>query len=391
MARKRQVALWVGGGFVAAVAIVAIALVVFTRTQFGVEKTGRYLLNTVAGSVNGSMDVDRITSRGGLLGGLTLHGVDVRTADGRPLVQADSVSLSYNWRTFLAGRIVFDALDLYRPRVVLERLPGDTAWNFQKLLASSGPDTATASARQLILIGGAHIVNGTVTVRTPIQPDSGGLQPADTARYIVESAPGGLVRVMRFEDFDARVPRILVSTPEEPGRLIEIASLSTRGYVWQTPFDLRDLRGTLMVQDSVVALDFDRLLLPDSRASIVGRVVMGDSTRMNLEVDASSIAFSDLQWLSPDLPEKGTGRVQLRLQTQPNGGTLYYARNLDLSAPGTHIVGDVGIVTGPTTYFTDVNLRADPLDVGLLDKLIPGNLPTQGLHVGRLQVQGPAD
>ncbi len=393
MARKRRVAAHVAIGFAAALLVLVAAILFLTRTPPGVQKVGGYVVRSLGDRISGKLTVRRVSSRGGLLGGVTLHGVELQAPGGRPFLSADSVRLSYNWRSLLAGRIVFDRIGLFRPRLVLEKLPGDTAWNFSEALAtppSARPSTPSSSA-PLILIGGIRVRDGDVVVRTAIAPDSGrAIQPADTARLIVRRLPGGLVREMRFERLDASLPRVLVSSPQEEGRLVEVASLSTRGYVWQTPFDLRALRGTLVLHDSLVAFDLDRVELPDSRAAALGRVVVtSPHNRVDVQIDGQRLRLEDLQWLYPGLPPTGTGRLQLRMQTRPDGGTLFYARDIDITAPQTHVTGQLGIVVGDdSTYLTRVDLRANPLNLEILQQLIPGDVPLEGLRVGTLEVRG---
>lgn len=388
MAHKRHLAAWVGGAFAVMLVVIIVAVLALTRTQLGVQRVGRYIVGSVAAGLNGKLRVGRITSPGGLLGGVTLHDVSIHDPRDRPFLDADSVILSYDWRTLVSGRIVFDRLRLYHPRIVLETLPGDTAWNFETVLAGPpSPQPAKPGPSRLILIGGLRIYDGTATVRFPWAPDSAGTtQPADTARLILTAVPGGTAREMRFEDLQASLPRVLVSSPDEPGRVFEVADLATRGYVWTTPFQLERLRGTLTLRDSLVSFDFDPIQLPDSRFSAVGRVIMQPEVRFDVQLRSDHVDLADMGWVSPDMPDSGGGRLDLRMQTQPGGGTLWYASNVLFRAAGTRISGALGIVTGDSAYFTRVDLQARPLNMEVLDRLIPGNIPMQGLRVGSVRV-----
>ena len=51
----------------------------------------------------------------------------------------------------------------------------------------------------------------------------------------------------------------------EEGRLFEVASLETRGFMYDDPFDLRQFQGTVTQRDSVISIDARDLRLPDSR------------------------------------------------------------------------------------------------------------------------------
>src|SRR5690606_20067398 len=142
---------------------------------------------------------------------------------GRPFVRLDSASIRYNVLDLVRGRIVLDSARLWGAQVYLERLPGDTLWNFDKIF--DGDDES--DTRRLILFRDARIFGGQAIVRFTWEPEPGEIiEPADTARLILREVPGGLARELRFEDLDAVVPRVLWETPEEEGRLIEVEDLS---------------------------------------------------------------------------------------------------------------------------------------------------------------------
>src|SRR5690606_721353 len=76
------------------------------------------------------------------------------------------------------------------------------------------------------------------------------------------------------------------------------------------------------------------------------------------------------------------------IQSQP-GGVLWLAQDAHIIAPGTELRGDFGIVTGDTLYFTQVDLRASPIDLELIASILPVDLPIDGLMVGTVVVEGP--
>jgi hypothetical protein len=154
--------------------------------------------------------------------------------------------------------------------------------------------------------------------------------------------------------------------------------------------DVRGARGTLSVRDTVLTFDFTDVTLPASQASVLGTVVQREGKNiLDIRVDGHRFQFRDLQWLYPRLPDEGGGSVVLRIQSQP-AGTLFLAEDARIQAPGTRLAGTVGVVTGgDSIYLTRVNLRASPLDVRLLEQLLPGGLPVDGLLVGTVEVNGP--
>ncbi len=366
--------------------LLVLALVVLTRTDFGVERTGRFAVEQIRGAIRGELEVERITSRG-LLSGVTLHGVTLDGPDGRPFVRADSARLAYRFRTLLGGSLAFDRLILYSPDVVIERLPGEEKWNYQLILPED--TTATDTTRSLILIKDIQVTGGLVTVRTPWEPD-GPVEPGDTARFTLESVPGGLVRTWRFEEVDARLPRIVWEAPGEDTRLIEIDRLSTRAFLWDTPLEIREAEGVVTIRDSLVSFQVPRARLPRSELALVGTIILdGADNLYDIQIEGERVAFDDFQWLYPPLPEEGGGTLQLRIQTQDSGSILWLAREARLQAQGSEIAGSFGVVTGDTLFFTNVDLTATPLDLDLLRSLLPTDLPLEGLLIGTVEVEGP--
>lgn len=372
---------------VAIAIIIGIAIFFYlTRSEAGIERVRRFAISKVEESIEGHLQVARVTTSG-IFGGVVLHDVSLTDLEGRPFVSADSIRLGYRLRPFLAGNIVFNRAILYDPTVVIEQLPGDTLWNFEHIFPSTPPEPG--AKRHLVQIDRARVIGGTAIVRYPIEPEPGKtIQPSDTARMIVRHTPAGPQRELRFERIDATVPRVLWESPVEEGKLFEIASVRALGYVWAEPFDLRDLRGALTIRDSLIAFDVPGFALPDSRGSAVGEVITTKRIHYDIRIAADHVAFSDLEWLYPTLPDSGGGSGIFRLQTQPVG-TLYLIKDARLHAPGTNLAGTFGIVVDDTLYFTQVDLRASPLDLRLLHEVVPSAPLLEGLLVGTVEVEGP--
>ncbi len=387
MSRGWRAAGYILIGVVITLLVIAAIFVFLTRSRAGVELVGRFAIERIEQAIVGKLDVARITTRG-LLGGATLHDVSLTDLEGRPFVRADSIRLGYRLSSFLAGNVVFNRATLYGPVAVIEQLPGDTLWNFEHIFPSAPP--TPGEERNLVQIDRARVVDGTVIVRTPLEPETGTtIQPSDTARLIVRQAPGGLQRELRFDRINANIPRVLWESPLEPGKLFEIASLSARGFIWTDPFELQDLRGAVTIRDSLITFEVPGFAMPASRGSAIGELVTGpDRVHYDIRIQADQVSFRDLEWLYPPLPDEGGGTGVFRMQTQPVG-TLYLVQDARLQAPGTRIAGTFGIVVDDTLYFTQVNLRASPLDLRLLREIVPSAPALEGLLVGTVEVEGP--
>jgi hypothetical protein len=386
VSRSLRLAGYVAIGIAVGLLLATALIVTLTRTEFGMERARRYAVRWLEDRIDGELRLTRISGPG-LLGGVVLHDFEILDPRGRPFVRMDSLELAYDWRTLLAGRIVVNRAVLHQPAVVIERLWGDTIWNFEHVFP---PDATPADPdrRSLIMFRDARVLNGSAVVRTPFEPEAP-LAPADTARLVLDQGPGGLLRAMRFEGINARFDRVIWESPIEKGRLFDIQMLEGRGYVWRDPFIIRNARGSLTTRDSIVAFDLPEVLLPGSRASILGSVIMRTGENdLDIRVEGRQLRFRDLQWLYPNLPEEGGGSLVLRIRSQPDG-ILWLAEDARLQAPGTRLAGSFGVVTGDTLYFTRVDLRASPLDIQFLEQLLPGGLPVEGLLIGTVEVSGP--
>lgn len=371
-------------GVAVVVILLLILVVMLTRTEYGVERSGQLALEQIRRSIEGEIHVDRITS-GSLLSGVTLHGVTLDDPQGRPFLRADSARLAYRFRTLLGGAIVFDRLILHSPDVVIERLPGQEKWNYDRIFPA---DTA-ATTGGLILISDLVVTGGRATVRLPWEPD-GPVAPDDTARLILETVPGGTVRTVRFTGINARLPRIVWEAPEEEGRLLEVEELSARAHIYETPLEIESLEGVVVIRDSLVSFQAPRVRLPASALAAVGTIMLHDEeNEYDVQIDGQELAFSDFQWLYPALPRDGGGELQLRIQSQGPGSILWLAREARLQTSGNELAGSFGVVTGDTLYFTNVALEAAPLDLDLVQRLVPADLPIEGLLIGTVEVEGP--
>ena len=110
---------------VAVLAVIAVWLL--TNTDFGRERVRRYALSMLGGATHGIVKIGAV--HGNLLSGATFVGVTITDSAGRPFLKADSLTGHYVLRSFLSKKVHIDDLVLYRPQVVVEKLPGGQDWN----------------------------------------------------------------------------------------------------------------------------------------------------------------------------------------------------------------------------------------------------------------------
>ncbi|MGH7506343.1 MAG: hypothetical protein ACRELX_11860, partial [Longimicrobiales bacterium] len=270
MNRTIRIAAYVLGGIVLGLLLALGMIQLLSRTGFGQERVRRFALDWLRGQVHGEVRIGRLGGPG-LLSGVTIHDFAIIDSSGRTFVEVDSAHIAYDWKTLLGGSIVIDNATFYSPEVAIEKLPGDTLWNYERIFPDTTPGESSGPGR-LIMVDDAHLVDATVYLRRPWQPDDP-VEPDDTARIILEDVASGRVTVMRFDIAEAELPRVLWESPLEEGRMFQVAALRGSGYIWQDPLVIEALHGTVTQVDSVVSFDIPRLELPATRASAVGRVV----------------------------------------------------------------------------------------------------------------------
>ena len=96
-----------------------------------------------------------------------------------------------------------------------------------------------------------------------------------------------------------------------------------------------------------------------------------------------------MQWLYPAFPEEGEATFALEVETQPEGLWLR-ATDLTFVAPRTRLTGQFGLLMGDAMLFSDISLRADPLDVNTIERMLPVTIPVRGLQIGSVEIQSPA-
>jgi hypothetical protein len=363
------------------VAIVAIVLAVASRTGFGQERLRRATVDWLQASFPGRIEIESLGSESSLLGTMTLGGVSIIDPSGRPFVNVDRAVLSYDWRTLVSGRVVLDHVELEGARVIIERLPGWEEWNYERAFRSAPSDPADAS-RTLVDLYDVTLRDATVEVRTPWDGEA-----SDSTRLLLEATPSGTVRVLAFQNLTLRAARVLAETPREPGRLVDVDDFAADVYVWDEPARVRSARGVVVVRDSVVSLELARVDLPDSRLAIAGRVVIGeDGLRPDVRIDGERLDLRDFGWLHPALPREGRGTGSIDIRSIGRSRYAWLAQDLVVRTPDTRIEGTIGLVTGDTLYFSRLDLAADPFDLATLERLLPVDLPLDGLEASTLRL-----
>jgi hypothetical protein len=393
---------WLLTGFLAGASLGVLGVLVVTQTRWGHEQVLGFTLRAASEQLDGTLTIDRLS--GNLLTGARLYGISLRGPDDDLFLRADSAYVEYNLRTIAGDEIVLDRLVLFDAEVYLRQLPGDTLWNYDRIFGDTIPRPELeepAEPRRPLIVRAASLSNGIIQVEMPWEPDPEETPAeqrrevaaalADTSQIIVREVPGGYLRTMRFSEVTADLANVVSAPDEIGGTSLQVAGFSGVVGIFREPFLVQQLEGDLSYRDALLRFRVPSLRLPGSQVAAHGRIEFGDEEgpRLDITVRGEQVAFADLRPIHPPLPEEGGGSLDLVIETRPEG-TLYLARNLDVSAPGTRLRGSFGLIVNDAFRFVEVDLAADPLRVATIERILPIEFPVEGLHIGGVTIRQPA-
>jgi hypothetical protein len=376
------------GAIIILCALLLIAVMVISYTQWGMDQARRIALNGLRSKVNGELEVAR-ASGGGLLQGVVFHGVAITdTATGKSFATVDSISVRYNGARLLLswfGQVLLGPITLYRPQLTLAQLPGDSLWNFDRLFRTGAPGGGPAT--RLVRFDDATLVDGHIIVRRPYTDTA---QGGMAERFVLEDTPLGRVQVMDFQHVNAHILSFTLSQPGSGTREVRLDHLATRAHVLRTPVELTDARGSVTIADSLIGIDIPELHFARSVAAVTGQLHRrAGGMTYDLRVDGKDLRLADLRWIDARLPEQGRAKFALHLESTAGGELLLSFSRLDLEAPGTRVNGTFGYRTGRHPQLRAVDLRLGALDLDWVAAALGRELPLSGRLAGRVQAAGP--
>jgi translocation and assembly module TamB len=132
------------------------------------------------------------------------------------------------------------------------------------------------------------------------------------------------------------------------------------------------------------------LRLPSSRfeGTVRYHVSEGD---VELDLDSDSLAFADVRFLSPALPERGGGRLTIRAALRDTAPSDIDITNARLASDGSRVSGNLGVTTHNRVFtLRNTDLRFTRFSSQLAERLSPGlNVRVPGTFTGRATLAGP--
>jgi translocation and assembly module TamB len=394
--RARRAAGWIAIGFAIAVTVMFAAFLIVSRTEWGLDRVRHVALDRVERAVDGQLDVVRI--EGDVLRRVRLIGVVIRDRQGRPFLDADTIEARLRFGVLLRQRIELHDVRVVNAHAVLDQPPGEE-WNHARIFASEPGEAEPGRTGwgDRVALADVTLVNSRVTVRTEWQP-SAGLTPAEraaevrqalagAARYRVVAVPGGYQRVMEFQQLNAHLPRVTIAHPDTAGIPFTVARLSAlvRPFA-EPPARLNDLAGNFRILSDSLFMSDVRAVLPSSRLEGRGVYAM-DTGELLLDARGDPIAFADVRWIYPPLPEHGGGSLDMRLELRAAANRIILS-DMDVAVGDATMRGRLDMTAGDTLRFGESDLRFANVSTALVERFADIDFPRAGHFTGRLALHG---
>ncbi len=384
---------------IAVVALLAIiAIYSITETNWGHEQVRQRLETAIQNSSHGVVRIGRIS--GNLLKGFTVHDLSVTDSSGAPFIVVDSLTASYGLNTLRKKHIEFDDLTLYHPVIVVDRPPGGK-WNWDRIFPR---DTITPEGRRKtgwgtwVIFTNMTIVRGDLTVRSPwsVSNKFKGAAAAsalkialsDRGRLRLEKVPGGYQKISSFHQIQAKLPLLRFEDPAYKTRVADVTFASMTAEPFKPPaVAVESLAGKFSFTNDSVWWPSARVVLPGSRIAGAGWYDI-DTNNLRLKVRGDPIATADMRWIEPEIPKKGSGKLDFALEWIADT-SIYVARNADIQLENSRLRGDIGLVMSDTFALHNTNVQVANLDTRLIQRIFPSvKPPRQGFLSGNAKLEG---
>ena len=365
---------------------VASGLVLASQTATGRQAAADFLESTLAGAVDGRVEVGRITG-GNLLTRAVVERLRIGDAGGEPFLALRDVRVEYSPFGFLTGDVHLRRLRAGRLELTL-RQGSDGRWNFDRIFGDGTPDDTATSAEEgglRLRVTDADVEGGRIEVRTPWD---GGPDPETIWRLEEES--GRTVRVIALEELSGSLPLLRLADPDRPMR-IEAADVRARALAVDQPLPVERLDAVATFGDTV-RVELPAVRTARSRLSGAGRVLPGDPVRFRFELEADTTAFAELRWLPVPVPSTGgaEGRLVLRTAADPEITAVDVTGGVFRSGV-SRAEGRFTLYLEDTPRLEDVDLAVRPLELALWRELTGGEEGPDGTVEGTVAGGGPID
>jgi translocation and assembly module TamB len=380
MARRRVVVLASALVLFTLGALIVVAVIAITRTSYGRDRIRDFVIAQLAPKTKGKLYIGHVVG-GSLFSGVAIDSVEIRGADDSLFIATGRIVADYDLRDLFDQRVLVHSLTIEHPVI---RMAQDSLgfWNFKKIWPS-GPPQAPKAARgwgDYIVIDTATVRNATFVLTLPWTPaDSLKGARRDSAIKAnlsrddaeIRRAANGFMHTWRWTKAYLATSRVRISEPDSAGRFFQIRRLDVDES--QPPFPFKRINGTLAWLGDSIWVDFKHFDLPASTGSGKGKIWWGSDLPMRYDVRivGDSVSMRDVNWVYPQLPLTGGGKMVLGIRSERDPHiTDYVLTEMDVNSTASRVRGNMTFgVGGPVLIVKDVALQGSPFDFELIKTL----------------------
>ena len=355
--------------------------VVISRTAAGRELALDWVLGRLAPAINGSVTVGAV-GPGGLLGGATLHDIQIRDSSGHPVLVVDSARARYSIAQLLGAAPGLAELHLWSPALDLAPAAGGRIY-LDSLLVSAG-STAGAAASP----GAAAQPDGAAPPGAPTSEDRETFLVRDAwihgGTMVVRDDAGDRKHVRGIE---AKLPRIEMRTDPEARVLIEVEDLDFSyplGLGW---LEVHGIEGAIDADEHAVSVEVEHFGLPSSEGRGGVDIVWGtEDWSAVFDLDMEHLALADLDWIDQRF-DHGSARGGIRIESSPSEVRIEFIETE--AEAGAARMGFSGAFTvNDSVRFEGLSVAPNRLSTRELNRWMPTPSPVSGLLSGQLRFDG---
>lgn len=374
------------------VLMAAAALFLFSQTTYGRGLVASFIESSLQEALEGRVHVGPIVG-GNLLTRAVVERVEIVGPDGGAFLSMEWVHLEYDPTRFLRSDFVFRRLEAEWLELTLRQYEeGD--WNFDRIFPEEDPD-APPDDLSLVVHNG-QLSSGRVRVRRPY-----GLELEGAAReeaieealrgetmWRVERTADGVEQLFEVDGLRGRFPLARIVHPRLPMH-IQMEDVSGRTRAVAQPLEIRRFNGAVTFGDTI-QVELSDLRLPASHLSGAGWVMPDDPPVYRFDLEARPFGFADLQWLPFPVPEEGGGPADLVFRSRAEVPVLE-VREADARVRDSRMTGEFIVALEDPATFESLDVRLQPLRIGLVDRLLERRGEVDGYVTGQVAGGGPMD
>jgi translocation and assembly module TamB len=364
-------------------------------TETGRLLTGRLVAGELGRVMRGRFEVARVS--GNFWRTLEFDNVVIRDTTGDLLADIPHLEVRYKFPNLMAGRIILEDLDIDRGTIRIVKQKNGRL-NFQdifKLGEGKGGGTSP-----LIELRNARLHATTLEALLPWNPPDTAKTDASKASVLAaeRAKPGRVIletrhgyrKLVTLDALNARLSRLLISSPTHEPLTFEVDSLSTR--ISDPAITINQLDANGWTRADTLQFTVEQVRLPNTRASGSGTLtwpkgpVLYDFAMVATEAD-----LRDFWWITPKLPQM-TGKARVVAKSRDETFTSYALHGLQLQGKDGRITGQVTLLVDSRRGLGAENMKLDLAAVDM-DVLRPflDTLPFYGTLTGKMSGRGYLD